>query len=504
MGTSSTTSFDLLPPPSGAPQPRLAVPAAGGLSEDVLLANIFWFIRLRWVVVAVFVGLEAMALFASDRFLSWGFVVPSRWPWVLAVALATVNVLHYRWGLRLARLVNADQGRTRKSLLYTNLWTQIVVDLVVLALVVHFVGSVETYILFAFLFHIVLACIFLPARASLAVTGLSAGLYVGCVGLEYLGVLGPSPVLAESAFRRHLEAAPLRLLVHVGSAVAIWLVVWYLVSHLATAVRMRDEQLNLANERLLRSGREKTQHMLHTTHELKAPFAAMQSNVQLLLKGYCGELLVPAREVLAKIDVRCRKLSNQVQEMLQLANLRSEDARARPRVSCNLAQLIHRAVDGLVAAAASGNVTITCELEPVEVVGVRDQLEMLVANVISNAVHYSFAGGSVKVSCHPGPEGAAQVVVSDQGIGIPPEKVAHIFDEYYRTNEAARHNRMSTGLGLAIVKQIAEFHRIAIHIDSEVGKGTTVTLRFPAEDARLSSFEGSAPRAQTTSLARGA
>ena len=498
MGTSSTTSFDLLPPSSGAPQPRLSVPAAGGLSEDVLLANIFWFIRLRWAVAAAFVVLETIALLGADRFLSLGLVVPSRWPWVLAAVLAVVNVSYYGWGLRLARASSAGDRQGSKSRLYVNLWAQIVVDLVVLTLVVHYVGSVETYIAFAFLFHIVLACIFLPAVASLAVTGLSAGLYVACVGLEYMGLLSPSPVLAGSTFRRHLEGVPLRFLVHVGSAVAIWMVVWYLVSHLAAGVRMRDEQLSLANERLLRFGREKTQHMLHTTHELKAPFAAMQSNVQLLLKGYCGELADPAREVITKIDVRSRKLSNQVQEMLQLANLKSEDARTRPRVSCDLVHLIRRAIDGLAPAAASRNVTITCALGPAEVVGVRGQLDMLLANVISNAVHYSFAGGLVEVRCHPGPDGATQVVVCDQGIGIPPEKVAHVFDEYYRTNEGARHNRMSTGLGLAIVKRIAEFHRIAMHIDSEVGKGTTVTLTFPAEDAWLSSSVGRALSSRRT------
>jgi len=492
MGTSSTTSFDLLPPSTGKPRARPSAPAAGGLSEDVLLANVFWFIRLRWAVVATFVMLEAVALLAGDRFLSSGLVIPSRWPWVLATVLAAVNVAYYSWGLGLARASAAHTGRTtgdrqgNKSRLYVNLWAQIVGDLVVLTVVVHYVGSVETYIAFAYLFHIVLACIFLPAVAGLAVTGLSAGLYVGCVGLEYAGVLRATPVLADSTFRRHLEGVPLRLLIHVGSAVAIWLVVWYLVSHLAAGVRLRDEQLSLANERLLRFGREKTQHMLHTTHELKAPFAAMQSNVQLLLKGYCGELPGAAREVITKIEVRCRKLSNQVQEMLQLANLKSEEARTRPRVSCDLVQLIRRAIDGLAPAAASRNVTITCALGPTQVVGVRDQLEMLLTNVISNAVHYSFAGGSVEVRCHAGPQGGAQVVVSDQGIGIPPQKVAHVFDEYYRTNEAARHNRMSTGLGLAIVKQVAEFHGIAIHIDSEVAKGTIVTLTFPAGQPRPS------------------
>lgn len=482
MRTSSTTSFDLRPPPPAPPQPLRPEVITGGLSEDVLLANIFWFIRLRWAVAATLVVVEAVASFTSEWFGAAGLVVPSRWPWVLAAVLAAYNVLFYWWALRLAR-------RPRRQRLYSNLWSQIVLDLLVLTLVVHFVGSVETYIAFAYLFHIVLACIFLPARASLIVTGLSAGLYISCVALEYSGVIGHSAVLADSAFRQHLEAVPLRLMVHVGTAVAIWLVVWYLVSHLATAVRARDEQLSLINRQLLQADQEKTQHMLRTTHELKAPFAAIQSNVQLLLKGYCGSLPTPARTVLNKVDVRCRRLSNQVGEMLQLANLKTGAAGARPRIECDLAGLIRRVVEALEPTARPLRVTIDRELQPVRVVGVRDQLEVLLANVISNAVLYSFEGDTVTVRCGATPEGA-QVVVSDHGIGIPQHKVAHIFEEYYRTNEAARHNRMSTGLGLAIVKRIAESHRISIHIDSEVGEGTTFTLRFPAAQTPTSTPEG--------------
>jgi len=502
MTISSTTSFDLPLPPPERPQLRLPGPAAGGLSDQVLLANIFWFVRLRWLVASVFVVVETVAVFGSGWFHSLGLLVPSRWPWVLAAVLAGANLVFYVWGQRLDRLLTRGGDRPKRGCLYVNLWAQIVLDLVVLTLVVHYLGSVETVISFAYLFHIVLACIFLPARASLAVTGLSAGLYVGCVGLEYAGMLSPDTILTDSTLRRHLEEAPLRLVVQVGLTVAIWLVVWYLVSHLATAVRDRDLQLSLANERLVRADRERREHLLHTTHELKAPFAAMQSNVQLLLKGYCGELPEAARLVVDKIDARCRKLSDQIREMLQLANLKSEGARARPWERCDLSQLVRRAVDALRPTTGPRNIIITCELERVQVVGVRDQLEMLLANVVANAVHYSFPGGHVSVSCHAVADGAVEVVVSDQGIGIPQEKVAHIFDEYYRTNEAARHNRMSTGLGLAIVKHIAESHRIAVHIDSAVGKGTTFRLRFPAREKLVSSSAESVFSAGRTSLLR--
>jgi signal transduction histidine kinase len=69
--------------------------------------------------------------------------------------------------------------------------------------------------------------------------------------------------------------------------------------------------------------------------------------------------------------------------------------------------------------------------------------------------------------------------VEDEGIGIPAEKLPRIFDDYYRTEEAVRHNKDSTGLGLAIVRHVATSHRIRVRVESAPGRGTAVTLRFP-------------------------
>jgi len=71
------------------------------------------------------------------------------------------------------------------------------------------------------------------------------------------------------------------------------------------------------------------------------------------------------------------------------------------------------------------------------------------------------------------------VSVSDTGIGIRPDALEHIFDDYYRTKEAAAHNRMSTGLGLAIVKEIASRFALKIRVSSENGVGTTFEVVFP-------------------------
>jgi two-component system sensor histidine kinase BaeS len=106
---------------------------------------------------------------------------------------------------------------------------------------------------------------------------------------------------------------------------------------------------------------------------------------------------------------------------------------------------------------------------------------MLVDNLVVNAVTYSHDGGVVEVTCAPEPEpaGGARLTVRDHGIGIAPEKLPRIFDDYYRTEEAVAHNRASTGLGLAIVRQVARATGATLEVESAPGRGTTFTVIFP-------------------------
>jgi two-component system phosphate regulon sensor histidine kinase PhoR len=110
---------------------------------------------------------------------------------------------------------------------------------------------------------------------------------------------------------------------------------------------------------------------------------------------------------------------------------------------------------------------------------VEEHLRMLLDNLLSNAVLYSHEGGTVHVTCAEQPDGGATLTVEDHGIGIVQEKLPRIFDEYYRTDEAARFNKESTGLGLTIVRHVAEAHGIGVRVESRLGEGTKFRLRFP-------------------------
>ena len=129
--------------------------------------------------------------------------------------------------------------------------------------------------------------------------------------------------------------------------------------------------------------------------------------------------------------------------------------------------------------AAKRGILFDEELSPATVQVVPDYAVMIIENILSNAINYSRDGQRVGVSSRAHPGGGAVVVVRDSGIGIMPDKLPLIFEDYYRTTEAARHNHSSSGLGLAIVRQTALAGGINVHVESAPERGTIFSLRFP-------------------------
>ena len=436
---------------------------------SLLITNALWFCRLRWIIV---LSLAAVGL--ASQLGGWmerlALRPPGNWPFAVAGILALTNV-GFLANIRTLRRVNSS---SRAAI---HLWVQIVSDLLILTAVVHFVGSRRTGIAFTYVFHIVLACIFFSRRRSLAVTLTACVLYVACITAEHVGVIPSRDMFSEMAISGESVLQPSVYVVNLMSAVGTWLGVWYLASHLSRMVQVRDAELGETNRRLLAAREERTRHMLTTTHQLKAPFAAIHANTQLLLGGYCGELPSEAREVTEKISARCRALATEIQEMLQLANL-SSTSQQPAWVELDLAEILRGCLTQLAGIARERNVTFEEDLHAAPTTGAEDHLRMLLSNLLSNAIAYSRPEGQVRVTS--GVEaGRTVVAISDDGIGIAADKLPLVFQEHYRTTEALRHNGQSSGLGLAIVRHVTQLHGIRLRVTSQSGIGTTFTLQFP-------------------------
>ena len=445
------------------------------VSPIIFAQNAKWFCQLRWIVVTfmITIGIVSLSSFITE----WsGLRIKSGWPFLIALVGTTFNV---------AYLFHIQSALKKKRVLplRINIWVQIIIDLLMLTVVVHYVGSIETFAPFAFLFHIVLACIFFSRIESFIVLLISCVFYSACLISEIANVIPANVLFLNLPMRQNFNMAS--LIIQLASVFGIWGTVWYLGARLATMLQKREMELAQTNAKLICSQIEKSKHMLRTTHELKAPFAAIHANLQLLLKGYCGELGNEAVEVLKRISARAERLSHSIQEMLQLSNLNNfskEDSTNWGTV--NLTEILKKCIQQLKPVADQRSVTVKQSLGSMEMTGSEDHLTMLFSNLLSNAVSYSELGGTVEVFGTKSENGYAKIVVEDHGIGIAPEKLPRIFDEYYRTEEGAVFNKNSTGLGLAIVRQVAELYRIRITVESVLGEGTKFISLIPINSAK--------------------
>jgi signal transduction histidine kinase len=453
-----------------------------GLETRDLLRNARWFTSIRWAIIAA-LGLASLVQATwCDICCSVGVCLPAFPLLMMALGLAATNLFYT---LLLRRYTDA----TRRQKLFGNLWLQILLDLVFLTMLVHLSGSLTTFVSLAYIFHIVLACIFFSPTYSLLVTLLSSLLFLSVVALELTGVLEPRSMLVSVA---PSSSTIVTSQLHALSAIVFWLAVWYLVAFIAQALRKRDRQLAEANHLLTLAEEENNRQVLRATHDLKAPFSSIESNALLLRTLHWDQLSEPVRDIIERIEIRSASLRERIKDILILGAIKSQEQRHdmtidRVEIPVLVASLIKEIKDK----ADHRGITIVTTGDQGAVYSSPDHLATLLGNLIANSIFYSHDHGAVTVTIRVGEDRTVTVAIADEGIGIREEALPKIFDEYYRTREATQHNDMSTGLGLAIVKRIANSLDIIIRVHCQEGQGTIFDVVIPR---RTSGTDPSAAR----------
>ena len=147
---------------------------------------------------------------------------------------------------------------------------------------------------------------------------------------------------------------------------------------------------------------------------------------------------------------------------------------------CDFNEIVKNVVNSLsIEATKKGHNVILNLSETLQKVNVdKDKVEQMAMNIINNAIKYTPEGGVIEISTAYDEEGVT-FTVKDNGIGIPKEDLPRIFERFYRVDKARSRELGGTGLGLSIVKQIVELHKGEVKIESELGKGTVVTVQLP-------------------------
>lgn len=215
----------------------------------------------------------------------------------------------------------------------------------------------------------------------------------------------------------------------------------------------------------------------NASHELKTPLATMKIMVESLI--YQPEMETGLRtEFLGDINREIDRLSSIVTDLLTLVRMDVKDVKLS-RENMSLAAVVKDTEHLLAPLCEQRNQTLTLSLQDdCDMYADRTKLQQVVYNLMENAFKYTQEGGTINVSLqHVGKN--AVLKVQDNGPGIAAEHLPHIFDRFYRVDKARSREAGGTGLGLAIVNQLVVLHGGEIHVESEVGKGTTFIVEIP-------------------------
>lgn len=232
---------------------------------------------------------------------------------------------------------------------------------------------------------------------------------------------------------------------------------------------------DVTNEREL--DRMKSEFLTTAAHELRTPLTTILGFSELLVTG---PDIPPAeqRQYLGYINEQAALVTGIVADLLDISRIEMGQGFSLKRRPCDLVALIRRKVAAHIVGTRRHSFRLLLPETPVTAVVDADKVAQVLDNVLSNAVKYSPGGGVVEVRLRPG-EGAHEVSVRDNGMGMSPEQLTRVFEKFYR-GDASNTGIPGTGLGMSIVKYLIEAHGGEVAVESAKDVGTTVRFTLPA------------------------
>jgi two-component system phosphate regulon sensor histidine kinase PhoR len=213
----------------------------------------------------------------------------------------------------------------------------------------------------------------------------------------------------------------------------------------------------------------------NVSHELRTPLTVVNGFLETLLDADMP-LDDVRRRHLQLMHEQAGRMNRLIEDLLMLSRLESQES-ALLEEGVDMPRLLRDVADD-ARALSNGRHTITVECDSAHVRGSRDELRSAVGNLVSNAIRYTPAGGTITLTWKVGTDGAI-VSVQDTGIGVAPEHVPRLTERFYRVDKSRSRETGGTGLGLAIVKHVLLRHDGRLDIDSQLGLGSTFSAWLP-------------------------
>ncbi len=430
------------------------------VAKEDLAARIRWFITMRWLAAA------GLALAITAAWLAFGLSLP-----LLPLYAGNLFLLAYNLACRIgfarlqARLEAPDWLQRAQRLASA----QIFIDLGLLTYLLYFSGGLENPFVFYYIFHMILSAILLRNRFAYLQAAFAV-LLLGLVSVaEALGWIPRFPVPGFGS-----AAMPTPVLVGRLAAFASTLfIAVYFTTSIVNRLRQRERELE-------EQDRLKSRYVMTVSHDLQAGLAAVEGLLAAVLHGFTEAVGEKTRELLGRASERTHLLLRFVRDLLDLSRMRAETDVQREEV--HLAALLQGEAELFADPLAAKKLEFRFENTAGDPVsrGNRTALSQLFNNLIANAVRYTPEGGVLSVGLSRAGE-QLQVIVEDTGIGIAPEHLDRLFEDFFRAPNAKSVSEAGTGLGLSIVKQSVQMHGGCIRVDSEVGRGTRFIVTLPVE-----------------------
>jgi signal transduction histidine kinase len=455
-----------------------------------------WFILLRWIAAG---GVLATLLFVRFRL---SYPLPYNLLYSLTGLLCLINFLFTLYYLAIK---HKDLARRELAVF---LHVQIICDYVLLFFLIYFTGFLENPFAYFFVFHIMLTSFLFTSDIVLIYVSSLIVVFIAAFLAEYFGLI-PHYRLSNGMDPRYFRVYLPRA-IGLCSTLAITA---YLITSIKRRIAEKGRRVEVELNRYKELDRIKSNFILQVTHELRGPIAAMNGYHEMLIRGLGGKLAPRAHELVVKANRRTENLLQIIDEMIDYAYMKSEEEVRYTKTDLNIREIIDYQLDIHSSHAIQKNIELVADCpEKLSIVSNRDLLNIILSNLINNAIKYSPGSTTVSVKADavypgarprdavysgarsreagsrgegagaigPAAAGEVHLAVEDQGYGIEPEELEKIFEEFYRTRKARELERDGTGLGLPIVQRAVESLGGRLAVYSELNRGTAFHIFFPA------------------------
>jgi two-component system sensor histidine kinase VicK len=230
--------------------------------------------------------------------------------------------------------------------------------------------------------------------------------------------------------------------------------------------------------KMARLDKTRRDFVANVSHELRTPLTSVKTYTETLLDGAVEDVETASR-FLRVIDDETQRMTNLVMDLLELSRLDNKPG-LQEREVVDLSGLLRVTIrQSMVLAEAKGqSIRFEPPGKPYFIEAEAKKINQVITNIITNSIKYSPENTAIEIALEE-TDRYYRVFIKDNGIGIPKDDIPHIFERFYRVDKARSRAQGGTGLGLAIAKEIMEEHNGRIVVSSELGKGTTMVLRFP-------------------------